>query len=291
MSFYGSTFFQLIDTFYKIGVVNAGKNNSGFAKTTPQDDYMTQATGRKGVIRFGTGNKWIQATQETDDQGDIYTFWHMAPEANGTELTALEVLAESDLPKTVNKDTLGELTPGGYVKISSLKYDPAGHIGNTNTTYYKIPISQTEQDILDLQEAVGVPAPNGPEGKATGLFLAVDEANQNIEAVTEVATTVNDQLGSFSSVFPNTGIYKSDGEEGDAYKDFYSAFGSMDAFRAAVYEESGSSKSLIDGFLKVKADLEKKISDNNNLLTVYAQAIQKLSDDIEELKEKHKSEE
>jgi hypothetical protein len=88
-----------------------------------------------------------------------------------------------------------------------------------------------------------------------------------------VATTVNDQLGSFSSVFPNTGIYKSDGEEGDAYKDFYSAFGSMDAFRAAVYEESGSSKSLIDGFLKVKADLEKKISDNNNLLTVYAQAI------------------
>jgi hypothetical protein len=41
MSFYGSTFFQLIDTFYKIGVVNAGKNNNGFTKTTPQDDYMT----------------------------------------------------------------------------------------------------------------------------------------------------------------------------------------------------------------------------------------------------------
>jgi hypothetical protein len=65
----------------------------------------------------------------------------MAPESNGTNLAALEVLAEKDLPQAIDKNTLGELTPGGYVKISSLKYDPAGHIGNTDTTYYKIPIS------------------------------------------------------------------------------------------------------------------------------------------------------
>jgi hypothetical protein len=42
----------------------------------------------------------------------------MAPEATGTNLSALEVLA--DVPASVDKNSLSELTPGGYIKVSSL---------------------------------------------------------------------------------------------------------------------------------------------------------------------------
>ena len=171
-------------------------------------------------------------------------------------------------------------------KISSFKYDPAGHVGDTNTVYYKIPITQTEQDVLDLQEAVGVPADKAEDGVATGLFAVIDKANENISKVTITADTVNDQLGSYSDVFPETGIYTLSGEEGNVYKDFYSAFGNMDAFRSVIYEDSASSKTLIEGILKMNQDLKTQIENNNNILTVYAKAIDNLDAEIKRLKEK-----
>jgi hypothetical protein len=61
MSFYGSTYFQLIDTFYKILV----KNKGGVAVSNPTvTEWASQASGRKGVLEFGTGNRWIYATQD-----------------------------------------------------------------------------------------------------------------------------------------------------------------------------------------------------------------------------------
>jgi hypothetical protein len=64
MSFYGSTYFQLIDTFYKILV----KNKGGVTVNDPViDNWASQASGRKGILEFGTGNRWIYAVQDANN--------------------------------------------------------------------------------------------------------------------------------------------------------------------------------------------------------------------------------
>jgi polyhydroxyalkanoate synthesis regulator phasin len=77
------------------------------------------------------------------------------------------------------------------------------------------------------------------------------------------------------------------------YKNFYGEFGSLDAFRAKVYEDPGSSKSFIDGILKVKEDTDKNIEANTTMLVVYGEAIdgqktqiKTLTDKIEELEKR-----
>lgn len=265
MSFYGSTYFQLIDTFYKIAIKNSGKDNKGFYSGA-LDDYVSQAVGRKGAVQFSTGNRWIQIGKDGENQ---YAFWHSAPEPNGTSVQSFT--PNVALPQGVDEATIEELTPGNFVEVRTIKYDTAGHVSGSAPSYYKIPISETEQDIEDLKEAVGAPAGNGEE--ATGLFSAIDEANANIGMVTEVANAVRDELGTYSSVFPETGTYRYV-DENDMYKDFYSEFGSLDSFRTKVYEDANSTKSFIEGILKIKEDTEDEIKANTTMLVVYGEAIE-----------------
>jgi hypothetical protein len=87
MSFYGSTYFQLIDTFYKILIKNKGNDAVTFPANLEANEHASQASGRKGILEFGTGNRWIYATKE-DGNPNSYVFWHAAP--GGKNLTTQE---------------------------------------------------------------------------------------------------------------------------------------------------------------------------------------------------------
>ena len=58
MSFYGSVYYQLVDTFYKIVAKNSSVRTFGPTEY-PIEDLETQAIGRKGILSLNAGNRWF----------------------------------------------------------------------------------------------------------------------------------------------------------------------------------------------------------------------------------------
>ena len=87
MSFYGSVYYQLIDTFYKIIVKNSGNKNYTFndnlinpSETPTKDIIESPAVGRKGVFSLDSGNYWINFSKNDEaNESAPYTIWHSAP--------------------------------------------------------------------------------------------------------------------------------------------------------------------------------------------------------------------
>lgn len=268
MSFYGSTYFQLIDTFYKILV----KNKGGVAVSNPTvTEWASQASGRKGVLEFGTGNRWIYATQ---DQGNAnaYTFWHA--KAGGDNLTKQEFLGGSTVTLPPG-ETATILTPGSIIKAPQFEYDEAGHIAVSNDVYYQMPISETEQAIEDLQKKVGIPASESEDGKGTGLFLAVDDINTHLSDVETKIDDTQAELGEFQDIFPTVHWNKDN--------TFYGAFGSIEALRTEFFEDKSSTKTLSEGIIDFKNATEAGIEGNLNELRVHAASIVQQGNDIADL--------
>lgn len=289
MSFYGSTYFQLIDTFYKILIKNKGNNAVTFPANLEANEHASQASGRKGILEFGTGNRWIYATKE-DGNPNSYVFWHAAP--GGKNLTTQEFKggAKGDVQLPAGKSAV-TLAPGSYIKAPQFKFDEAGHIAAADDVYYMMPISETEEAIEDLQAKVGEPT----EGDTENLFTKIYAANQAIKTVTDSADLIRDELGNYRKVFPGGTTYYDTTEKKTKQKDFYEAFGSMDDFRSTLYQDSKSSKSLIDGILEFREEALEDIKINSDNIGVQSRLINELSDnltdnqeDIKALQEKDK---
>ena len=289
MSFYGSTYFQLIDTFYKILIKNKGNNAVTFPANLEANEHASQASGRKGILEFGTGNRWIYATKE-DGNPNSYVFWHAAP--GGKNLTTQEFKggAKGDVQLPAGKSAV-TLAPGSYIKAPQFKFDEAGHIAAADDVYYMMPISETEEAIEDLQAKVGEPT----DGDTENLFTKIYAANQAIKTVTDNADLIRDELGNYRKVFPGGTTYYDTTEKKTKQKDFYEAFGSMDDFRSTLYQDSKSSKSLIDGILEFREEALEDIKINSDNIGVQSRLINELSDnltdnqeDIKALQEKDK---
>ena len=289
MSFYGSTYFQLIDTFYKILIKNKGNNAVTFPANLEANEHASQASGRKGILEFGTGNRWIYATKE-DGNPNSYVFWHAAP--GGKNLTTQEFKggAKGDVQLPAGKSAV-TLAPGSYIKAPQFKFDEAGHIAAADDVYYMMPISETEEAIEDLQAKVGEPA----DGDTENLFTKIYAANQAIKTVTDNTDLIRDELGNYRKVFPGGTTYYDTTEKKTKQKDFYEAFGSMDDFRSTLYQDSKSSKSLIDGILEFREEALEDIKINSDNIGVQSRLINELSDnltdnqeDIKALQEKDK---
>lgn len=278
MSFYGSTYFQLIDTFYKILIKNKGNNAVTFPADLSASEHASQASGRKGILEFGTGNRWIYATQDSNNPNS-YVFWHAAP--GGKTLSTLEFKggAKGDVSVPAGKTAI-TLAPGSYIKAPQFKFDEAGHIAAADDVYYMMPISETEEAIEDLQAKVGEPS----DDKTEDLFTRAKNADEAIAEVTDTANRLRDELGTYSRVFPDTGAY--DYVSGtNYYKDFFSAFGSMDAFRQSLYDDQESSKSLIEGILEFRSSALEDIEDNASNIGNQARLLNTTVDRVDALEE------
>lgn len=244
MSFYGSTYFQLIDTFYKILVKNSGGSAVAFPPSLDANTQASQASGRKGVLEFGTGNRWIYASQDPANSNS-YTFWHTAPDTNLNNLTQVEFKGGKDQVIVPAGATVVTLEPDTYIKAPVFKFDKAGHISAADHVYYKMPVSETEKAIEELQNKVGEPE----EGETETLFEMAYDADQRITSLRNDHDEIRDELGDYSKVFPNSRIYQTDQGSENIRKDFYAAFGSMDALRTGIFGEEESSKTLVDSIL------------------------------------------
>lgn len=280
MSFYGSTYFQLIDTFYKILV----KNKGGVTVNDPViDNWASQASGRKGILEFGTGNRWIYAVQDANNPNS-YIFQHAR--AGGENLTKQEFAG--GLKSIPSGETYTILTPGSFIKAPQFEYDEAGHIAISNDVYYQMPISETEQAIEDLQNKVGVPAEEASDGTSTGLFATVDEINSHLNDVEDKIDQTQGELGDYRDLFPTT--------YWDTDNNFFGAFGDMEDLRQEFFDDRSSSKTLAEGIITFKQYAENMIAGNlellqgqQKLINVNTNDIKTLNTEVEALKAKDKA--
>lgn len=280
MSFYGSTYFQLIDTFYKILV----KNKGGVTVNDPViDNWASQASGRKGILEFGTGNRWIYAVQDANNPNS-YIFQHAR--AGGENLTKQEFAG--GLKSIPSGETYTILTPGSFIKAPQFEYDEAGHIAISNDVYYQMPISETEQAIEDLQNKVGVPAEEASDGTSTGLFATVDEINGHLDDVEDKIDQTQGELGDYRDLFPTT--------YWDTDNNFFGAFGDMEDLRQEFFDDRSSSKTLAEGIITFKQYAENMIAGNlellqgqQKLINVNTNDIKTLNTEVEALKAKDKA--
>lgn len=188
MSFYGSVYYQLIDTFYKIIVKNSGDKNYTFNEnlinpsgTAESDIVESPAVGRKGVFSLNNGNYWINFSKSDDvDEAAPYKIWHSS--AHDDPDTSKRVSSwdiESD-QYTYEKDEKGietavynkdgiemvagedyiQLQDHEFIRMYPSHYDEAGHIidAQTEPTLYRLPKSDVNEQVNWLLGLIGEPS-------------------------------------------------------------------------------------------------------------------------------------
>ena len=188
MSFYGSVYYQLIDTFYKIIIKNSGDKTYSFNDVpfnpsgTPENEIIeSPAVGRKGVFSLNNGNYWINFSKSEDvDEAAPYKIWHSP--AHDDPKTSKRISAwdiESD-KYTYEKDDKGiekavynkagvpmiagedyiQLQDHEFIRMYPSHYDEAGHIidGQTKPTLYRLPKSDVNEQVNWLMGLIGEPS-------------------------------------------------------------------------------------------------------------------------------------
>ena len=192
MSFYGSVYYQLIDTFYKVIVKNSGDKNYNFNEKlvnpseTPENDIVeSPAVGRKGIFSLDSGNYWINFSKnESPKEAAPYTIWHSPAhddpetmkrisswdiETSGYVSTKDEYDAETGLytvddidqkNNLLGTDHYIQLQEHDMLRLYESNYDEAGHIipGQTKEILYRLPKATLSSDVGWLKTHVGTPS-------------------------------------------------------------------------------------------------------------------------------------
>ena len=142
MGFYGSVYYQLIDTFYKFIAENDGylKTVRDFP-TTPNSDIIFEANGRKSVIDLNTGNRWLSFTKGTGEDKDKVFLWHNAPD-KGKMIVQTSFTGAGNAKDKTGGDSLDKATQlnyGDQFAVDSIRYDDAGHIAKQEKKYFILP--------------------------------------------------------------------------------------------------------------------------------------------------------
>lgn len=188
MSFYGSVYYQLIDTFYKIIVKNSGDKTYTFNDVpfnpsgTPENEIIeSPAVGRKGVFSLNNGNYWINFSKSEDvDEAAPYKIWHSPahddPETSkrisawDIESDKYEYERDDKGIETAVKTKDGVYLEAGkdyiqlqdheFIRMYPSHYDEAGHIidGQTKPTLYRLPKSDVNEEVNWLMGLIGEPS-------------------------------------------------------------------------------------------------------------------------------------
>lgn len=192
MSFYGSVYYQLIDTFYKIIVKNSGNKNYTFndnlinpSETPTKDIIESPAVGRKGVFSLDSGNYWINFSKNDEaNESAPYTIWHSAPhndeetrhpisswrlETDQYEVLEnekgeeIEVKRDGVVVSADNGDFV-QLQDHDFIRIVETNYDEAGHVigDTTQEVIYRLPKTNISTRLDYLEKLVGEPSEEYP---------------------------------------------------------------------------------------------------------------------------------
>lgn len=187
MSFYGSVYYQLIDTFYKIIVKNGGDKTYTFndspafnpSGTAEKDLVESPAIGRKGVFSLDSGNYWINFSRVNDiNEVAPYKIWHSEPHNDPeTRKRVSSWDIETDLYESI-KDDYGfeievrdkatdkimeenedyiQLKEHEFLRMYPTNYDEAGHIipDTSQSILYRLPRVNISERLSALEGLIG----------------------------------------------------------------------------------------------------------------------------------------
>lgn len=206
MSFYGSVYYQLVDTFYKIVARNNGCDNSNFLSEL-EKEMPNQAVGRKGIIELDAGNRWINFSDAGAKDSAAYKIWHGKPDTetvtpdHGFKL--LNVSEEDMTDRT--KDGVIQLIAADEFETYETQYDKAGHIAETIRKVYRLPKSETDERLDKLEDAVGKDI-----DKTQFILPEIEDENKQhlygyVEQNTTDIQTLEKHVGTWEGVV-NTGV-------------------------------------------------------------------------------------
>lgn len=222
MSFYGSVYYQLIDTFYKIIVKNSGSKTYNFNTallnpegTAPEDIVESPAIGRKGVFSLDSGNYWINFSKNNNTlEAAPYKIWHSPANTNPTSILPVGGLKIETDNYIITEDTAGnetsivdkegnELIEGEnyiqlqdheFIRTYNTQYDEAGHIidEKTESILYRLPKANVNARVDRMETILGQPS-EGLEFPRPDLpAVAVHNLPENEEYEGDVILSVTD---------------------------------------------------------------------------------------------------
>lgn len=147
MSFYGNILYELTNAFAEIVVKNSGRNSSTTISPS-SENVEVPAIGLGGRFILDSGNKWIGLVGDGESQ--LCKIYHSGIDSTNTT-HSFTTLGNPDSATDVV-----ELIPGDYLSGEQVYYDEAGHITGSKRVVYKLPISETEAELIELQEKMAV---------------------------------------------------------------------------------------------------------------------------------------
>lgn len=146
MSFYGNIFYGVADAFASLFIKNTGRFQDIFA-VTENNPIEIPAIGKGSHFSLDSGNKWIELIGDFNSQ-TCYIYHAKPKEEDGFNVaSSFEVVQYGD-------EDIHELSPGETFSASNVYYDNAGHVTKVEPISYKLPLSETEADVSNLQDAV-----------------------------------------------------------------------------------------------------------------------------------------
>ena len=237
MSFYGSVYYQLIDTFYKVVLRNRGADKKTFLSEQNVPEWLeTQAVGRKGVFGFDSGNRWINLNTysenkpDSNEQFSIYEIYHGAPDANASKAdNGFKVLLTDAEVTARTKDGVIHLQDADEFETYENKYDDAGHIASSVKKVYRLPKAEVNDKVDKLEQLVGDSTgrtlPELENEKDKNLYGYTEENSKDITALESYvgnwknsttywdwggvyAPTIVDAIGNLDEMYGNGGYQK-----------------------------------------------------------------------------------
>lgn len=192
MSFYGSVYYQLIDAFYKVIIRNKGKDAINFIDG--DEDREVSAQGRHGVFGFDSGNRWInfgyneELKPDSKETYNIYQIYHGRPDPEATLANHGFRAMLEDVESRTDEEGIIQLEPHDVFETYDSIYDDAGHIARSERKVYRLPKSDMDNRVMELERLVGSDAeremPEMPEGDAN-LYGYVEENCKDISKLEE----------------------------------------------------------------------------------------------------------
>lgn len=304
MSFYGSVYYQLVDTFYKIVAKNSTARNFGPVEY-PTEDLETQAIGRKGILSLNAGNKWIGFDQIKDAHGDPtgqgYMIYHAPADNDPASATQCHGFScQDDLE--MDENGVLQLTEGSVFETNSYLVDAAGHIIPDVSVKYKLPKTETndrlnaleswkdqlfwlingtmpDQPIEDMDAFI---AENPREENHADRISAGEEYDEIVRQIYTKSDYFGDSAEETAKVFFGEDDWSDD--KGKA-RSFVDAFGSIRDIKEEVFgreyaEDHSEDYTVAEAIIKIKGEVDKNADNIETNLQSATQTHVQINNDL-----------
>lgn len=257
MSFYGNILYELTNAFAEIMIKNSGRNSSTTISPSSGSSEIP-AVGLGGRFTLDSGNKWIHLSSDPSNQ--VCKIYHSGIDSTNTTHSFTTI----DNPDSAINAI--ELIPGDYLSGEQVYYDEAGHVTGSKRVVYKLPISETEAELIELQEKMAtLEANDSAQNTAIGT---------NTSNLTTLKSTMEDVQGDLSDVEALVGnkIYMTTGNTS-----ITQAIGSIEN----IQNLSQSATNISNALSYLKSEITNRDNTISDVSTANRYAMEKLIEQLE----------